>query len=74
MLQLPDLKSWGKENSLVRDMIKHGLFTDLLIFSKYILKTAYEQGISPNTVMLNKSDKVPVLMKPRLHEYRYDYE
>lgn len=64
-IQLPDLKRWGKENSLARDMIKHGLFTDLLIFTKYALKTAYEQGISPNTGMLNKSDKVPVLMKLR---------
>lgn len=55
-------------------MIIHGLFTDLFIFTKYILKTTYEKGISPNTGMLNKSDKVPVLIKLRLYEYRYDYE
>lgn len=55
--QLPDLKNWGKKNCLVGDMLKCGLFTNLLIFIKYVLKTAYEPGMFPNT------DKVPVLVK-----------
>lgn len=67
-LQLPNLKSWGAENSFIGSMFKLGLLRGLFMLIKCFLKAAYELGILLNIEMVEKYDKVFVFVKLIVHE------